>query len=82
MIWNPVLGPDMEQDGMDDLWEAEYELDPEVRDGEGDLDGDGVSNLEEYLLGQDPATVPAACGCGSRANVVSLWGAPSWSFRW
>ena len=34
MIWNPVLGPDMEQDGMDDLWEAEYGLDPEVRDGE------------------------------------------------
>ena len=66
----------MEQDGMDDLWEAEYGLDPEVRDGEGDLDGDGVSNLEEYLLGQDPATGPAACGCGSGGERGFPVGAP------
>jgi hypothetical protein len=41
---------DTDQDGMPDVWELEMELDPEdASDGSGDLDGDGYTNLEEYL---------------------------------
>ncbi|MCK5774132.1 MAG: hypothetical protein KAH57_10130 [Thermoplasmata archaeon] len=46
---------DRDGDGMDDLWEEKYQLDPDdPEDAGGDLDGDGVTNLEEYILGWDP----------------------------
>lgn len=45
---------DTDGDGMDDAWElANFgTLD---RDGSGDYDGDGISDLQEYLDGTDPA---------------------------
>jgi len=47
---------DTDGDGMDDAWELAHfgTLD---RDGTGDFDGDGISDLDEYLLGTNP-TVP------------------------
>ncbi|MBF0371371.1 MAG: tandem-95 repeat protein [Magnetococcales bacterium] len=50
---------DDDNDGMSDLDEMDYGLDPEdPGDADSDLDGDGVSNLEEILAGTDP-TDPA-----------------------
>jgi hypothetical protein len=46
--------PDDDNDGMPDTWEIQYGLDPLVDDASGDLDGDGVSNLDEYNAGTDP----------------------------
>ena len=46
---------DADADGMADLWEARHGLsssDPEDRNG--DPDGDGYTNLEEYLNGTLP----------------------------
>ncbi len=45
---------DTDGDGMADAWEIEHfgNLD---RDGSGDFDGDGISDLDEYLEGKDPA---------------------------
>ena len=41
---------DSDNDGMADDWELEMGLDPgEASDGNGDLDGDGYTNIEEYL---------------------------------
>ena len=41
--------PDDDNDGMPDEWELLYPgLDPYFNDADGDLDGDGLSNLEEY----------------------------------
>ena len=50
---------DDDNDGMPDDWEIQYGLDPlDETDASGDLDGDGVSNLEEYLAGTDPTNAP------------------------
>lgn len=47
--------PDTDTDEMPDLWELKNGLDPSsAEDANGDLDGDGVSNYDEYLLGTDP----------------------------
>ncbi len=46
---------DLDGDGMSDLWEEEYGLDPGDADDAGsDADGDGRSALEEYEMGTDP----------------------------
>jgi len=58
--WESVT-EDQDGDGMPDLWEAIYNLDvtddgttnPELGP-DGDIDGDGLSNIEEYEAGTDP----------------------------
>jgi len=41
---------DSDHDGMPDDWELKIGLDPvDASDGSGDLDGDGYTNIEEYL---------------------------------
>ncbi|MDP0500822.1 MAG: polysaccharide lyase [Verrucomicrobiota bacterium JB022] len=46
---------DTDLDGMPDAWERRYGLDPEdPADGVRDADGDGYTNLEEYLNGTNP----------------------------
>jgi PKD repeat protein/rhodanese-related sulfurtransferase len=44
---------DGDTDGMADLWEIDFFGNTD-RDGSGDFDGDGISDLEEYLRGLDP----------------------------
>jgi hypothetical protein len=48
------IDPDTDGDGMPDGWEIAYSLNPLVDDAAGDLDGDGLSNYEEYLNGSNP----------------------------
>jgi hypothetical protein len=40
---------DSDGDGMPDAWERRHHLDPARDDSAGDRDGDGYTNLEEYL---------------------------------
>ncbi len=46
-------GPDTDGDGMDDDWEMAY-FGTLARDGSGDFDGDGRTDLQEFQAGTDP----------------------------
>lgn len=77
--WDPAIGQDNDHDAMDDAWEQANGLDPTVDDGALDPDGDGLTNLDEYLLDTDPndAAKARSCGCqsGGRPPFVALGGA-------
>ena len=45
--------PDGDGDGMDDAWEQQY-FGNLNRDGTGDLDSDGLTDLQEFLAGTNP----------------------------
>jgi PKD repeat protein len=46
---------DLDEDGMDDSWEALYDgLDPTIDDGSDDADDDGLTNKEEFDHGSNP----------------------------
>lgn len=58
---NPSQPFDSDGDGMPDLWEVYYGLNPQdPSDSTGDLDGDGATNLSEYQNGTDPRAVQTA----------------------
>ena len=45
---------DIDNDGMSDMWEMENGLTVGVDDSQLHADNDGLTNIEEYLLGTDP----------------------------
>lgn len=46
---------DVDHDGMPDAWEQRYSFDPQdASDGPADADGDGYTNVEEFLNGSNP----------------------------
>lgn len=48
--------PDSDGDGMPDSFEMQYGFDIDsAADAAGDLDGDGMTNLAEYIAGTDPS---------------------------
>ena len=53
---NPV-DRDTDGDTLPDVWENAYGFDPLVVDSAGDLDGDGLSNIEEFTLLTNPLRV-------------------------
>jgi hypothetical protein len=45
---------DTDNDGIPDMWENHYGLNPAVNDANQDADGDGLTNLQEFQNGTDP----------------------------
>ena len=65
----PTSTSDWDADGLPDVWEADYGLDPfDPGDVHADSDGDGVDNLTEYLQGRDPTEGATA----DRDGIVNL----------
>ncbi len=47
---------DTDKDGIPDAWEKKYGLNPnDPSDAQGDLNGDGYTNIEDYINGVNPA---------------------------
>lgn len=88
-------GPDTDSDGMDDDWEMAY-FSTLARDGSGDFDNDGASDLAEFRAGTNPvndasilrvlqlttAFVPASSQSVRSRKTVVLWNAvPGRTYR-
>jgi MYXO-CTERM domain-containing protein len=71
------LSEDNDFDGMADEWEREHGLDPERDDAEEDADGDGFTNLQEYLDDTDPNESEKR-GCGCTTHRSGGWFGLSW----
>ena len=57
---------DDDNDGMTDVWESDNGLDPlSAADAGLDPDGDGFSNLDEYICGTDPQDATARLETGN-----------------
>jgi hypothetical protein len=65
---------DGDHDGMPDAWEAAQGLNPaDAGDRNGDLDGDGYTNLEEYLNGSaGPPSLPGDVNGDHAVNLDDL----------
>ena len=74
-LMNPSV--DGDEDGMPDSWEILNELNPAVNDSTLDSDGDGVSNVEEYLAGTNPQSAASYLRATSLAADLA-----GWNFAW
>ena len=53
---------DSDSDGMPDDWETQHKLNPEdAADNNADADGDGYTNIEEYLNATNPRVAEQGC---------------------
>lgn len=69
---------DGDGDGMPDAWETMYGLDPnDPSDGNADANGDGYTNVEEYLNERDPNAPPMTGQGGAGAGGASQSGSGS-----
>lgn len=63
---------DTDHDGMPDDWETQYQLNPTVdSDGSTDSDGDGYTNVEEYLNGTHPRQKIDYTNLGNNVDTIS-----------
>ncbi|WP_238008502.1 cellulose binding domain-containing protein [Dactylosporangium sp. AC04546] len=91
-LWNAAQvnspgGWDTDRDGMPNAWERANGLNPNADDHNGDADGDGYRNIEEYLDhaaqggqgGQPSPTNPTSSPAGGGACSASYRTVNSWS---
>jgi hypothetical protein len=76
------LPPDLDGDGLPNIWEAAFFGDPTNASALTDIDGDGLDNLSEYISGHDPTNssslfrvVPASVVTTNGLRFVVSWDA-------
>ncbi|MFO7655464.1 MAG: polysaccharide lyase [Bacteroidales bacterium] len=63
---------DSDMDGMPDEWEKKYGLDPKnPADANGDISGDGYSNIEKYINGINPGSKVDWSNLGNNKDTLS-----------
>jgi hypothetical protein len=75
MNLNVVAPPDTNGSGLPDAWEAAYG----ITDPNGDADGDGQSNLQEYFAGTNPTNAASALQIISAVSQTNGHFAFTWS---
>ncbi len=66
---------DSDNDGMTDLWETQYKLNPnDAADADADADNDGFTNLEEYQAKTDPTDPKAHPSYDTRLSLEKIEG--------
>lgn len=78
-ITNGEIGTDGDLDGMNDFWEAFFGLNPFINDANLDLDGDGRSNLSEFLAQTKPDDAASALQI---TNFITFGGASNPRLTW
>jgi hypothetical protein len=74
------VAADADGDGLNDAWEVAHFTNTASQDGNGDPDGDGVTNLDEFLNGtdpmdsMDPAPLPPGGDDGGGCGLTGLEG--------
>jgi len=76
VVGEQILAVDTDGDGMPNDWEEANNLDPDVNDANGDSDGDGVSNYDEFVARTNPGSAT------SRLAIASTSGLADREFRW
>ena len=73
LTYNKAQVPvDSDGDGMPDEWEKKYGFDPnDPTDGAKDADGDGYTNVEEYLNGTNPKEKIDYRNLGNNVDTIS-----------
>jgi hypothetical protein len=71
---------DTNHDGISNAWELAHGLDPNVANNNGDIDNDGYTNLQEYLMSllpiAPPKTIVWAGGTAGRYELITNWDIP------
>jgi len=64
---------DQDEDGMPDAWEKDHELDAaSAADSSTDADGDGYTNVEEFLNGTNPRKKVDYTNLGNNVDTISI----------
>jgi hypothetical protein len=72
---------DTDQDGMPDVWEIQFQTDPNVKDAQLDPDGDKFSNFQEYENSTHPQNAiskPADIEDASEDPALKLFSSDAW----
>jgi hypothetical protein len=64
---------DTDGDGMPDDWETEHGTNPLLPDAQQDPDGDGFSNLDEFIAGTDPQDRLSALKLQWTSDEAEMW---------
>ncbi|MBN1676539.1 MAG: metallophosphoesterase [Kiritimatiellae bacterium] len=65
------IGEDADRNNLNDAWETAHFGDAAVEPDD-DPDGDGISNLDEYIAGTDPLAKPAEAAQGKGGFIVDV----------